>query len=58
VYVCLFLTQSSLHRVDHMCQAVGVECVGTKAAVKARVDTQHGVVQGLRVEMCSLTRNG
>lgn len=33
-----------------MCEAVRVEYVGTAAAVKARVDTEHGVVQRLQGE--------
>lgn len=40
-------TQSSLHGVDDVRKAVTVECVGAEAAVKARVDAEHGVVQGL-----------
>lgn len=40
-------TQSSFHRVDDMCKAVRVECVGTVAAVEARVNTEHRIVQDL-----------
>lgn len=38
------LTQSGLHRVDDVREAVSVERVGATAAVKTRVDAQHGVV--------------
>lgn len=43
--VCFFFfTKSCLHRVDDVSEAVSVECVGAAAAVKARVDTKHGIV--------------
>ncbi len=48
LFQCVFsFTQASLHRVDDVCEAVRVECVGAAAAVKARVDTEYGIVQGL-----------
>lgn len=47
VRACALLTQSGLHRVNNVCKALSVERVGIKAAVKARVDPQHCVVQDL-----------
>lgn len=41
------LTQSGLHGVDDVSEAVGVQDEGAAAAVEARVHAEHGVVQRL-----------
>ena len=47
LFIVLSFTQSRLHRVDDMSEAVRVECVGAAAGVKTRVDPKHGIVQRL-----------
>ena len=51
------LTKPSLHRVYDVREAVCIQRIGLQAAVKPRVDPQHGVVQNLEVQRVGYTSN-